>query len=75
MTEVWALSLRQPLPVIPVPLLPPDPDVPLDLQAAVDACFALVGYEELLDYTAPLPVGHSTTDIDWAQAQVQAHKK
>lgn len=55
MTQVWPISLRERLPVVPVPLLPPDPDVALDLQAAVDACFALVRYERLLDYTSPPP--------------------
>ena len=54
-TQVWPITLRQPLPVLPLPLLPPDPDVTLDLQAAVQDCFALVGYERLLDYTAALP--------------------
>jgi hypothetical protein len=54
-TQVWTISLRQPLPTLPVPLLPPDPDVPLDLQAAVQSCFELVGYERLLDYTTPAP--------------------
>ena len=44
-----------PLPTVPVPLLPSDPDVPLELQAAVKACFDLVGYERLLDYSGPLP--------------------
>jgi hypothetical protein len=52
---VWAIALQERLPVVPLPLLPPDPDVPVDLQAAVDACFALVGYERLLDYSAPPP--------------------
>ena len=46
-----------------VPLLAPDPDVTLDLQAALDACFALVGYERLLDYTA-LPPGPSLPEPD-----------
>jgi hypothetical protein len=55
LTEVWPISLREPLPAVPVPLIPPDPDVPLDLQAAVDACFELVGYERLLDYSTPPP--------------------
>ncbi|HSN77710.1 MAG TPA: DUF4058 family protein [Anaerolineae bacterium] len=54
-TQIWPVDLRQRLPVVPVPLLHPDPDVVLDLQAAVDACFALVGYERLLDYADPLP--------------------
>lgn len=54
-TQIWPVSLREPLPAVPVPLLHPDPDVPLDLQAAVRACFDLVGYERLLDYSGPPP--------------------
>ncbi len=54
-TQIWAVDLRNRLPVVPVPLLPPDPDVTLDVQAAVDACFALVPYERLLDYSGPPP--------------------
>jgi hypothetical protein len=54
-TQVWPIQLRDRLPTVPAPLLPPDPDVPLDLQAAVKACFDLVGYERLLDYAAPPP--------------------
>jgi hypothetical protein len=54
-TQVWPIDLRARLPRVPVPLLPPDPDVTLDIQAAVRACFDLVGYERLLDYSAPPP--------------------
>lgn len=54
-TQIWPIGLREALPTVPVPLLPPDPDVPLDLQAAVKACFDLVGYERLLDYSGPPP--------------------
>lgn len=65
-TQVWPLALRKPLPTIPVPLLPPDPDVPLDMQAAIGACFDLVGYQRLLDYTAPPPPpGLSSDDQAW----------
>ncbi|MBI5302815.1 MAG: DUF4058 family protein [Chloroflexi bacterium] len=53
-TQVYPIQLRDRLPIVPVPLLPPDPDVTLDLQAALDACFDLVGYERLLDYTQTL---------------------
>ncbi|RIK43680.1 MAG: hypothetical protein DCC55_04925 [Chloroflexi bacterium] len=70
-TEVWAISLQNRLPIVPVPLLAPDPDVPLDLQAAVDACFQLVGYEELLDYRAPPPPGLSVEDTTWAVSVLQ----
>ena len=72
-TEVWTVSLRDRLPTVPVPLLPPDPDVPLDLQAAVKACFDLVGYERLLDYTQPPPPPElSVDDLGWVQAQIEA---
>lgn len=54
-TQIWSVGLRDRLPRVPVPLLAPDPDVPLDLQAALDACFNLVGYERLLDYAAAPP--------------------
>jgi Protein of unknown function (DUF4058) len=62
--KVWAVQLRERLPVVPVPLLQPDPDVILDLQAAVDSCFALVGYERLIDYRAALP----PTDLGLAES-------
>lgn len=65
-TQVWAVSLRNPLPTVPVPLLRPDPDAVLDLQAALTACFDLVGYENLLDYSAPPPDGLSQEDAAWA---------
>lgn len=54
-TQVWPITLPELLPAVPVPLLPPDPDVALDLQAALNACFDLVGYERLLNYSVPLP--------------------
>jgi hypothetical protein len=52
---VWAIPLPQKLPVVPVPLLEPDADVPLDLQAALTTCFDLVGYDLLIDYSLPPP--------------------
>jgi hypothetical protein len=71
-TEVWAISLRQRLPVVPVPLFPPDEDVPLDLQAAIDACFALVGYERLLNYREPPPPpAFSEADAAWMAERLQ----
>ncbi|MEZ4735865.1 MAG: DUF4058 family protein [Caldilineaceae bacterium] len=70
-TQVWALPLQNPPPTIPVPLLPPDPDVPLDLQAALDACFALVGYEDLLDYQTKPPAGLNEKEKTWVVETLQ----
>lgn len=72
-TQIWRIQLRQRLPTVPVPLLHPDPDVALDLQAAVDACFALVGYERLLDYSAPLPPPElPEPEAAWVRATLEA---
>lgn len=71
-TEVWPVQLHERLPLVPVALLPPDPDVILDLQAAVDACFELVGYEHLLDYTQPPPPPLSPDEAAWVQARLRS---
>lgn len=69
-SHVWPIGLRERLPTVPVPLLPPDPDVPLQLQAAIEACFELVGYERLLDYSQPPPPPLSPDDLAWVKARI-----
>lgn len=72
-TDVWPIDLRDRLPVLPVPLLPPDEDVLLDLQRAVNACYDLVHYERLLDYTiAPPPPPLSNEDALWVAERLAA---
>lgn len=54
--EIWPIALADPLPVVPIPLLPPDADVALDLQAAIDAIYERAGYDLDVDYSvAPWP--------------------
>jgi hypothetical protein len=69
-TEVWPVQLRQPLPAVPVPLLPPDPDVALSLQKAINACFELVRYHErLLDYSqSPPEPPFNAEDAAWVES-------
>jgi hypothetical protein len=71
-TEVWPVALAQPLPPTPIPLLSPDADLTLDLQGAVDACYDLVHYERLLDYTAaPPPPPLAADEMAWVEATLQ----
>jgi hypothetical protein len=49
-TDVWPLTLRDLLPVVPLPLLPGDADVTLDLQQAFTATYDLLGYDLAIDY-------------------------
>ena len=69
-TEVWPVQLREPLPAVPVPLLPPDSDVPLSLQKAINACFELVRYHErLLDYSqSPPEPPLNAEDAAWVES-------
>lgn len=72
-TDIWPIGLRDRLPTVPAPLLPPDEDAPLELQRAVDACFQLVGYERLLDYSAaPPPPPLSEADAAWLAERLAA---
>jgi uncharacterized protein DUF4058 len=53
--DYYPISLPERLPTIKVPLRPTDADVPLDLQALIDLCYADGGYDDL-DYAAgPVP--------------------
>ncbi|MSS72746.1 MAG: DUF4058 family protein [Candidatus Latescibacteria bacterium] len=53
--EVWPIQLGDLLPVLPVPLLEPDPDVPLDLGAAVASVYERGAYASQIDYRQPPP--------------------
>lgn len=53
--DVWPVALRDPLPVVPVPLLAPDADAQLDLGAALHAVYEGAGYDDWIDYIQPPP--------------------
>lgn len=52
---VWPLGLRDRLPVIPVPLAAPDPDVALDLQAVLDRTYDAADYGKCIYGERPEP--------------------
>jgi hypothetical protein len=72
MAEVYAWSLRQPLPPIPVPLAGGDPDVYLDLQAVFNAVYDRAGYDYSLDHGRPVVPLLSEADATWAQEVLAA---
>jgi hypothetical protein len=77
LTSVWPVGLRDRLPAVPVPLLPEDPDVALDLQDAVNECFAIVRYDDrLLDYAEPPPPpALAPEDATWVAQRVEAWRR
>ncbi len=54
-SNIWPVALDEPLPVLPVPLLPPDPDVPLDMGVALKNIYDRAAYARRIDYQQPVP--------------------
>ena len=52
-SEVWAIQLNQPLPVVPVPLQAGDADVMLDVQAAFTAMYDRLRFDLAIATTRP----------------------
>jgi hypothetical protein len=65
--RVWPVPLRRRLPVIPVPLLDPEPDLALDLQPLLDSIYALGRYDERINYTGRLTPALSGADAAWVR--------
>jgi hypothetical protein len=72
-SEVFSWSIRDPLPTIPVPLMPPDPDISLDLSAVFSTVYRRGQYERSIDYAAPLDLPLNTKERAWAQKRAGAH--
>ena len=56
--DVWPIRLQEVLPILPLPLLDPDPDVPLELGRAVAAVYNDGAFDLRIDYQELLPDSH-----------------
>lgn len=69
--EIWPIELARSLPVVPVPLNATEADVPLDLQAALDAIYDEAAYDLSLDYSqSPPPPALADADLEWLKSHV-----
>jgi hypothetical protein len=66
--DVYAWTVQQPLPPIPIPLAGSDPDVLLDLQTAFTTTYDRAGYDYSLNYARPLEPPLSPELADWVRA-------
>jgi len=71
--ETWPIRLREPLPVVPVPLLDPDPDVALDLGAALRTIYDEAAYDLIIDYRQPPDPPLTDEDAAWAETLLREH--
>ena len=66
--QVYYWTLRQPLPVVPVPLRQPDPDIHIDLAKVFTTAYERGRFHRRINYTGPLPTFLRELDRSWAQA-------
>jgi hypothetical protein len=63
--QVWPIQLWDRLPDVPIPLLRPDPDVPLALGELLATVYEEGGYDLLVDYAEPPPGPLSDAQAEW----------
>jgi hypothetical protein len=67
----WPIGLQDRLPVVPIPLLAPDPDAVLDLQTVLDHTYDEADYGKYIYAETPEPP-LSPEDENWARQFVPA---
>jgi hypothetical protein len=70
--EVYPRTVRQPLPWIRVPLAGDDPDVQLNLRAALEQAYEAGSYRDRIRYRAPCEPPLSPADQSWADELIRA---
>jgi len=63
--QVHTFGVRDPIPTIPLPLLPGDDEPPMDLGAILNALYDRAGYDLRLDYSRPPVPPLSEEDAEW----------
>ena len=72
---VWPAHCVRRLPVIPVPLLIGDADVPLDLQPVIEAIYADSRYHRSIDYAPPITPPLSAEETVWLAVQLKHRER
>jgi hypothetical protein len=70
--DVFAWTVRQKLPPIPVPLKAPDPDVMIDFSGVFAVAYERGRYRRSIDYHEPLHVPLSSEKLKWVLEQAKA---
>lgn len=71
-SEIWPIALSDPLPNLPIPLLPPDADILLGLGEALQNIYTRAAYARRLNYEQPIPTPALRPAMREWVAQLQA---
>ncbi len=66
--SVWGWTVRDPLPVLPIPLKPADGEIALELRPCLDRAYEDAGYHTRLRYDQPPESPLRVADAEWAAA-------
>lgn len=72
--RVWPAHFQRRLPVIPVPLAHPDPDLALDLQPLIETIYARSRYARRIDYSKPLKPPLTAEETRWLAEQLRTRQ-
>lgn len=64
--EIYDFPLREPLPLLPIPLREEDKDATLDLQALINQCYVRGRYAESIPYALPPEPALPEEELAWA---------
>ncbi|MEZ4939637.1 MAG: DUF4058 family protein [Saprospiraceae bacterium] len=68
-TQIWAMTVKDPLPVLPVPLKKPDEDSVLDLGQAMKDMYEQGLFEKSINYSElPPPPAFTPEELDWLKS-------
>lgn len=70
--EVYPILLHERLPNIHIPLMEPDPDIALDIQAVLNKAYDNGAYDRLLNYHAPPRTALATEEEKWLDELLRA---
>ena len=70
--RAWPAHYLRPLPNVPVPLLKPDPDIPLVIQPMIDEIYDRFRYEQTIDYRKPLTPPFNPAETAWLKRRLHA---
>jgi hypothetical protein len=73
--EIYPCHLRDPLPVIDIPLAEPDPDVTLEIQTAVEQVYDDADYMLRVKYDQPCVPSLAPKDQEWAFERWSAYRR
>lgn len=72
--QVYAWTLRDRLPLLPIPLRAPDPDIVVNLAEVYATTFTRGRYARSIDYAAELKLPLHPEDRAWAEQQARAFR-